>query len=79
LQLDVYDPTYFAAITFAQNQPVKLVGADAGCESFVHRPEPLDPSIASQLAAVPASQRRPPPELFAVTDKLVNTTRVTCK
>ena len=67
------------AITFAQNQRVKLVGAGAGCESFVHRPEPLDPSIASQLAAIPASQRRPPPELFAVTDKLVNATRVSCK
>jgi ABC-type uncharacterized transport system substrate-binding protein len=79
LQLEVYDPTYFAAITFAQNQPVKLVGADAACESFVHRPEPLDPSIASQLAAIPASQRKPPPELFAVTDKLINATRVTCK
>jgi ABC-type uncharacterized transport system substrate-binding protein len=79
LQLEVYDPTYFAAITFAQNQPVKLIGAGAGCESFVHRPEPLDPLIASQLAAIPASQRKPPPELFAVTDKLVNATRVTCK
>jgi ABC-type uncharacterized transport system substrate-binding protein len=79
LQLEVYDPTYFAAITFAQREPVKLVGASAGCESVVHRPEPLDPAIASQLAAIPASQRAPPPELFAVTDKLVNATRVTCK
>ncbi len=79
LQLEVYDPTYFAAITFAQHEPVKLVGAGMGCESFVHRPEPLDPAIASQLAAVPASQRAPPPELFAITDKLVNATRVTCK
>jgi ABC-type uncharacterized transport system substrate-binding protein len=79
IQLEVYDPTYFAAITFAQKEPVKLAGADPGCESVVHRPEPLDPSIASQLAAIPASQRKPPPELFAVTDKLVNATRVTCK
>jgi ABC-type uncharacterized transport system substrate-binding protein len=79
LQLEVYDPTYFAAITFAQHDPVKLVGASAGCESFVHRPEPLDPAIASQLAAIPASQREPPPNLFAVTDKLVNATRVSCK
>jgi ABC-type uncharacterized transport system substrate-binding protein len=79
LQLEVYDPTYFAAITFAQHDPVKLVGAGMGCESFVHRPEPLDPAIASQLAAIPASQRAPPPNLFAVTDKLVNATRVTCK
>lgn len=79
LQLEVYDPAYFAAITFTQHEPVKLVGATAGCESFVHRPEVLDPAIASQLAAIPASQRAPPPELFAVTDKLVNGTRVTCK
>jgi ABC-type uncharacterized transport system substrate-binding protein len=79
LQLEVYDPTYFAAITFAQNQPIKLVGAGAACESVVHRPEPLDPTVASQLAAIPASQRKPPPELFAVTDKLVNAARVTCK
>jgi ABC-type uncharacterized transport system substrate-binding protein len=79
LQLEVYDPTYFAAITFAQHEPVKLVGASAACESVVHRPEPLDPAIASQLAAIPASQRAPPPNLFAVTDKLVNATRVTCK
>jgi ABC-type uncharacterized transport system substrate-binding protein len=79
LQLEVYDPTYFAAITFAQHDPVKLVSAGAGCQSFVHRPEPLDPAIASQLAAIPASQREPPPNLLAVTDKLVNATRVTCK
>jgi ABC-type uncharacterized transport system substrate-binding protein len=79
LQLEIYDPTYFAAITFAQHEPVKLVGASAGCQSVVHRPEPLDPAIASQLAAIPASQRAPPPNLFAVTDKLVNATRVTCK
>lgn len=79
LQLDVYDPTYFAAITFAQHEPVKLVGAGAACESVVHRPEPLDPVIAGQLAAVPASQRAPPPNLLAITDKLVNAVRVTCK
>lgn len=79
LKLDVYDPEYFAAITFARDRPVNLVGAKSGCESFVHRPEPLEPSIASQLAAIPADQRTLPPELFAVTDKLANTTTVTCK
>jgi ABC-type uncharacterized transport system substrate-binding protein len=79
LQLEIYDPTYFAAITFAQHEPVKLTGGSAGCQSVVHRPELLDPAIASQLAAIPASQRAPPPNLFAVTDKLVNATRVTCK
>ena len=79
VELDVYDPEYFAAITFAQEKPVTLVGAKDACDSVVHRPEPLDPAIASQLAVIPADQRTLPPELFAVTDKLVNATMVTCR
>lgn len=78
-QVDVYDPEYFAAITFAQDRPVRLLGDSAGCQSLVHRPESLDPGIASQLATIPASQRTLPPELFAITNKLVNGVRVTCK
>lgn len=78
-QVDVYDPAYFAAITFAQDQPVRLLGDSAGCQSFVHRPQPLDAGIASQLATIPASQRTPPPELFAITSKLVNAVTVVCK
>lgn len=79
VEIDVYDPDYFAAITFGKEQPVKLGGHSAGCESSVHRPEPLDSGIASQLAVIPATQRKLPPGLFAVTNKLVNATRVTCK
>jgi ABC-type uncharacterized transport system substrate-binding protein len=79
VEIDVYDAAYFAAITFAKGAPVRLAGNSAGCESFVHRPEPLDPTIASQLAVIPADQRTLPPELFAITNKLVNATRVSCK
>jgi ABC-type uncharacterized transport system substrate-binding protein len=79
VEIDVYDPAYFAAITFAKGNPLRLAGNSAGCQSFVHRPEPLDPAIASKLAVIPADQRTLPPELFAVTNKLVNATRVTCK
>lgn len=79
LEVDVYDPAYFAAITFAKQTPVTLLGTKGACESIVHRPEPLDPAIASQLAVIPADQRTLPPELFAVTDKLVNAAKVTCK
>ena len=79
VEIDVYDPAYFAAITFAKGTPVRLAGNSAGCESFVHRPEALDPAIASQLAVIPADQRTLPPELFAITNKLVNATRVSCK
>jgi ABC-type uncharacterized transport system substrate-binding protein len=79
LQLDVYDPAYFAAITFADRKPFDLIGAKAGCESSVHRPESLDPVLASRLAVIPADQRTLPPELLAVTDKLVNAIVVSCK
>lgn len=79
VEIDVYDPAYFAAITFAKGTPVRLAGNSTGCESFVHRPEPLDPATASQLAVIPADQRTLPPDLFAITNKLVNATRVSCK
>ncbi len=79
LEVDVYDPAYFAAITFANERPVTLIGAKGDCESMVHRPEALNPAIASQLAVIPANQRSLPPELFAVTDKLVNAVRIICK
>jgi ABC-type uncharacterized transport system substrate-binding protein len=78
-EVDVYDPEYFAAITFAQDQPVRLLGDSTGCQSFIHRPKPLDPSIASILSTIPASQRTLPPELFAITNKLSNAVMVTCK
>ena len=79
IEVDVYDPAYFAAITFATNDPVRLLGAGDACGVSVHRPEPLDPGIAGQLAVIPADQRTLPPRLFAVTNKLVNGLRVTCK
>ena len=79
IEVDVYDPAYFAAITFASDGPVQLQGAGAACSTSVHRPEPLDPGIAGQLAVIPADQRTLPPELFAITNKLINGLRVTCK
>jgi ABC-type uncharacterized transport system substrate-binding protein len=78
-EVDVYDPEYFAAITFAPDQPVRLLGDSTGCQSFVHRPKPLDRSTAGVLATIPASQRTLPPELFAITNKLINGAMVTCK
>jgi ABC-type uncharacterized transport system substrate-binding protein len=79
VEVDVYDPAYFAAITFASEKPVTLTGSKGNCSSVVHRPEALDPAIASRLAVIPADQRTLPPELFAVTDRLVNGIRIDCK
>jgi ABC-type uncharacterized transport system substrate-binding protein len=79
VEVDVYDPAYFAAITFASDKPVALAGAAGGCDSVVHRPEALDAATARKLAVIPADQRTLPPELFAITDKLVNGIRIDCK
>ncbi len=54
IEVDVYDPAYFAAIAFAKDDPVQLLGGGDGCSASVHRPEPLDPGIASQLAVIPS-------------------------
>ena len=78
-ELDVYDPEYFAAIAFAKNQPITFVGGAPNCSVDVRRPKMLSPSLASELAAIPASQRVLPPNLFAVTQNLVNGATVSCK
>ena len=78
LEIDVYDPEYFAAIAFDAEKPVDLVGTKT-CTVAVHRPEPLDAGIASQLSIIPANVRELPDDLRSVTEKLVNGMVVTCR
>lgn len=39
LSLDIYDPAYFVAFTLAEKEPVAMVGAPAGCEVTIARPD----------------------------------------
>ena len=41
VSLDVFDPTYFVAFSFAEQNPVKLVDAPANCSLEVKRPSQL--------------------------------------
>lgn len=77
LEVDVYDPEYFAAIKFAKSNPIELAGAK-NCTIVLHRPQPLDASIASQLAVIPATQRVLPKDLSAITETLVNGVVASC-
>ncbi|HUZ67701.1 MAG TPA: DUF1007 family protein [Beijerinckiaceae bacterium] len=77
LEVDVYDPEYFAAIKFANMHPIRLVGGK-GCTVVVHRPKPLDASIASKLAVIPVTQRVLPKDLSAITETLVNDAVISC-
>jgi ABC-type uncharacterized transport system substrate-binding protein len=55
--VDVFDPTYFVDLSFAENAKVELVGAPAGCVSEIRRPQtsaaqaPLSESFFNNLTA----------------------------
>lgn len=55
--VDIYDPTYFVAFSFADDKPATLSGAAANCSVEVRRPEtatstkPLSESFFSSLSA----------------------------
>lgn len=77
--LRVYDPEYFAAVSFAKLNPVTLGDGHPDCDVTLHRPGQLAPAVAAKLAAIPASQHDVPADLFAVTNLLVNSAEVACK
>lgn len=77
--LRVYDPEYFAAVSFAKDAPVTLGDGHPDCTINLHRPGQLAPAVAAKLAAIPASQHDVPPALFAVTNMLINAAEVACK
>ena len=47
LTIDIFDPTYFIAFSLADEQPVTLAGAPAGCSPEVRRPDPAATSTTN--------------------------------
>lgn len=76
--LEIYDPEYFVAFTFAKNDPITLYQAPAGCVAQIHPPRPLDASIMAKLAAIPADQHDLPQELQGAAVDLANVITLTC-
>jgi ABC-type uncharacterized transport system substrate-binding protein len=76
--LEVFDPEYFVAFTFAKTAPITLYHAPAGCHAEYHPPHPLDATIMAKLAAVPASQHDLPPALRDAAAGLANLISVEC-
>ncbi|MEW6642596.1 MAG: DUF1007 family protein [Pseudomonadota bacterium] len=50
LVVDIYDPTYFVDFSLAKTDPIKLIGAPAGCKVSIERPN--DGSAQAQAQAV---------------------------
>jgi ABC-type uncharacterized transport system substrate-binding protein len=76
--LEIYDPEYFVAFTFAKKNPITLYHAPAGCSAQYHAPHPLDAKIMAELAAVPASQHDLPPALEDAAVGLANMIKISC-
>ncbi|MCT4654474.1 MAG: DUF1007 family protein [Cohaesibacter sp.] len=79
LMLDVYDPSLFVDFSFAKDDAVKLVSADASCSSKLKEPEALDTATMNLLAQIPASQRDIPEDLMKMTSTLANQVQLICK
>jgi ABC-type uncharacterized transport system substrate-binding protein len=59
LTLEVYDPEFFVDFSFAEKDPVKLVGAPAHCQLTVGRPEAMNAALAQQFSQLAVGQRDP--------------------
>jgi len=59
LTLEVYDREFFVDFSFAEKDPVKLVGAPAHCKLSIGRPQEMSTALTQQLSQLPADQRDP--------------------
>jgi ABC-type uncharacterized transport system substrate-binding protein len=59
LALEVYDREFFVDFSFAEKDPVKLVGAPAHCKLSIGRPQEMNAALTRQLSQLGADQRDP--------------------
>jgi len=59
LTLEVYDREFFVDFSFAEKDPVKLVGAPAHCKLSIGRPQEMGAALTQQLSQLGADQRDP--------------------
>jgi len=59
LALEVYDREFFVDFSFAEKDPVKLVGAPAHCKLSIGRPQEMSAALTQRLSQLPADQRDP--------------------
>jgi ABC-type uncharacterized transport system substrate-binding protein len=50
LRIEVYDPSYFIAVTMADENPIKLVGAPAGCKIALEYPQKMTYALGKMLS-----------------------------
>lgn len=76
--LEVFDPEYFVAFNFVEDDPVTLVDAPPNCAAVYHPPGKIDPRTMAMLNALPQDQRELPPELAGAADDLADVAEIKC-
>ncbi len=59
LTVEVFDREFFVDFSFAEKNPVKLVGAPAQCKLSVLSPEQMNADLSARLSQLGADQRDP--------------------
>src|SRR6266849_149166 len=59
LTVEVFDREFFVDFSFAEKNPVKLVGAPAQCKLSVLSPEQMNAELSGRLSQLGADQRDP--------------------
>jgi ABC-type uncharacterized transport system substrate-binding protein len=57
LYVEIYDKEFFVDFSFAEKDPVKLVGAPAKCKLTVGRPQDMGSALSQQLSQLGPEQR----------------------
>jgi ABC-type uncharacterized transport system substrate-binding protein len=75
LTVEVYDREFFVDFSFAEKNPVKLVGAPAQCKLQVLAPEQMNADLSQRLSQLGADQRDP---TLTIGDQYANRAVVKC-
>jgi ABC-type uncharacterized transport system substrate-binding protein len=75
LTVEIYDREFFVDFSFAEKNPVKLVGAPAQCKFSVLTPEQMSADLSQRLSQLGPDQRDP---TLTVGSELANRVSVKC-
>lgn len=76
--LEVFDPEYFVAFSFAKDHEITLSGAPASCAASIKPPHELDSATMAKIAAIPMDQPELPPELADAASSLSSLITIAC-
>ena len=78
IDLQVYDPSYYLAVSLPGKNAVTMEGAPAECRLTVRPATGPSAGAAAMLSTLGADQRQLPPEMQGLTEGIDNSVRINC-